>query len=128
MENPPNVSYYPAMNEWISIALKTVDVDDPQIPANDLSNARIYPNPIISGDRTLRIESKNLGQDTYFWTIFNIRGQKLASGKSKAEHRGEQLSTIEVNLLENNVTKSGVYLLKISGESGEKTCKFIISN
>ena len=128
MENPPNVSYYPAMNEWISIALKTVDVDDPQIPANDLSNARIYPNPIISGNRTLRIESKNLGQDTYFWTIFNIRGQKLASGKSKAEHRGEQLSTIEVNLLENNVTKSGVYLLKISGESGEKTCKFIFSN
>jgi hypothetical protein len=52
----------------------------------------------------------------------------LASGKSKAEHRGEQLSAIEVNLLENNVTKSGIYLLKIRGESGEKTCKFIISN
>ena len=128
MENPPNVSVYPSTDEWISIPLKTVDLDDPIVNVGDVFDAKIYPNPIVSKDGALRVESKNLGQDTYFWTIFNIRGQKIASGKSKAELKGEQLSTIEVNLLENNVTKSGVYLLKISGKSGEKTCKFVIAN
>jgi hypothetical protein len=127
-EDPPNVSVYPSENEWISIPLKTVGVDDPVIPGSDLANLSIYPNPIYPGDRTLRIESKNLGQDTYFWTIFNIRGQKLASGKSKAELKGGQLSTIELNLLENKIVKSGIYLLKISGKFGEKSCKFIITN
>lgn len=127
-EDPPNVSVYPSENEWISIPLKTVGVDDPVIPGSDLANLRIYPNPIYPGDRTLRIESKNLGQDTYFWTIFNIRGQKLASGKSKAELKGGQLSTIDLNLLENNIVKPGIYLLKISGKFGEKSCKFIITN
>ena len=128
MENPPNVSVYPSTDEWISIPLKTVDLDDPIVNVGDVFDAKIYPNPIVSKDGALKVESKNLGQDTYFWTIFNIRGQRIASGKSKAELKGEQLSTIEVNLLENNVTKSGVYLLKISGKSGEKTCKFVIAN
>lgn len=126
--NPPNVSYFPSMDDWISIPLKMVGVDDPVVPVSGIFDAAVYPNPILSRDTSLRVECKNSGSDEIFWTIFNIRGQKLASGKSKAELKGDQLSEIGVNLLEYKITKSGVYLLKVGGKSGEKTCKFVISN
>ena len=87
MENPPNVSVYPSTDEWISIPLKTVDLDDPIVNVGDVFDAKIYPNPIVSKDGALKVESKNLGQDTYFWTIFNIRGQRIASGKVRLNSR-----------------------------------------
>lgn len=126
--NPPNVSYFPSMDDWISIPLKVVSVDDPVVPVSGIFDAKIYPNPILSKDKYLRVECENPGSGELFWTIYNIRGQKLASGKSGATLRDDQLATIDVNLLENKITKPGVYLLKIGGKTGEKTCKFIVTN
>lgn len=126
--NPPNVSFFPSISQWIDIPLKFVDVDDPNIPLANLKIDRLYPNPILSKDKKLKIDYVGSDDQEIKWIIFNIRGQKLATGKSKATFRDSHLASIELNLLENNMNKSGVYLIKIIGKSGEQSSKFIIAN
>ncbi len=126
--NPPNISFFPSLSQWISIPLKVVATDDPMIPQAKFQIKNIFPNPLIKRGDKLNIEIESQSDDDLKWTIYNIRGQRISSGIACAPSRGDSSAFLRLNLLDYNIVKSGIYLLELSGKHGTSRKRFIIAN
>ncbi len=121
--NPPNYTFYPDMYSWQSIPLKTVNNDDNTIPALSLDILSIHPNPFHSGKQGVKISYQAQPKGRITWSIFNIRGQLVASGEKMAEGDGIGHLSWDGNANNGKALPRGTYLLQVEQNGRVKTRK-----
>ena len=106
----PDANFYYGMTKVEGIILNIIPTDGPLAvhEAQDQQPLEVYPNPVSD---VLYLKNLPFGQVDY--SIFNVLGQKVASGSSGG--------TIPVAELE-----KGVYVLQIKGEQSIEMTKFVV--
>ena len=103
----PDPNFYYGMTKVEGIILNIIPAND---AVHEISNRHIevYPNPVFDV-----LYVKNLPCETVEYSIFNVLGQKVATGSS--------YGSISVADLE-----KGVYILQIKAEKTFETVKFVV--
>ena len=105
----PDPNFYYGMTKVEGIILNIIPADSPYaVYETERQQLEVYPNPVSDV-----LYLKNLPCETVHYSIFNMLGQKVATGSSKGS-----ISVAELG--------KGLYMLQIKGERFLETAKFIV--
>lgn len=126
--NPPNQAVYPAAGEWQSIPLQYVSNDDPIAPAERLSIRSVSPNPFRPGYQAASVSFRAPVSDKVSWSIFNIRGQKVAGGELIPERSGDSELIWDGRGFGGKSLPSGIYFIRLGQLGWFQSRKLVIGN
>ena len=106
----PDPNFFAGLTKVEGIILNIFPKDGPMAVHDNASQQQleVYPNPVSDV-----LYLKNLPYEKVNYSIFNVLGQKVATGSSKG--------SISVAELE-----KGVYILQVKGENFLETAKFVV--